>query len=164
LGMRYSLDALVAAGADKLDSIDVAELAKFQAMCVTDPSFVPESGSLFAGYDDQLCGLAVNIAAQRHSGKLETAYSPFGQQFYQVGKDLSDVKYVIGVGGAIIYSSNPGGILAHATASANEEIVLKPKSPKFLADKKYIFAAMGLLSRVNKNLALKILESEITEV
>ena len=153
LGMRYSMDALVA-GDD--------ELKEYQAKCIADPSFVPAPGSLESQLDERLCGIAADMAVERHSGCLERIFTPYGESFYQTGKDLSQVKYVIGIGGSIVYSSNPRDILQNVTGSSKE--ILKPMNPMFLVDKKYIFAAMGLLSRINRELALKILQNELTEV
>ncbi|MCL2362060.1 MAG: methylaspartate mutase accessory protein GlmL [Defluviitaleaceae bacterium] len=153
LGMRYSMDALV----------DVApELQAYQGNCIADPSFVPAPGSLESEYDAKLCGIAVDIAVERHSGHLERVFTPFGETYYQLGKDLSPIKYIIGIGGPIVYSGNPHGILENAIGDGQE--ILKPKNPKFLIDKKYIFGAMGLLSRINRELALRIIENECMEV
>ncbi|MCL2217570.1 MAG: methylaspartate mutase accessory protein GlmL [Defluviitaleaceae bacterium] len=171
LGMRYSLDSLVEIATIERKAVfcgdngeTMAELDKFRALCAADPSFVPEPSSLFGKFDKALCGMAVNLAVERHSGKLETAYSPFGQIFYQTGKDLTDVKYVIGVGGAIIYSPDPAEILTNAVRDEYSPEILKPVKPKFLLDKKYIFAAMGLVSRVDKQLATKIFHNELKEL
>ena len=162
LGMRYSLEALIDAAEGRVGNCDAFN--KYKALCTTDPSFVPEPNTPYAQYDEKLCGIAVDIAAQRHSGQLEKVFTPFGETYYQVGKDLSDVKYVIGIGGPIIYSQNPCDILQNAAAAQGDRESLKPVKPKYLLDKKYIFAAMGLVSRVNKGLALKIMENEIMEV
>ncbi|MCL2571060.1 MAG: methylaspartate mutase accessory protein GlmL [Defluviitaleaceae bacterium] len=156
LGMRYSLDALVDAA-----NIDSEELASFQVRCAADPSYIPIKNTPDKYLDEMLCGKAVDIATQRHAGYLERIFTPFGETYYQLGKDLSQVKYVVGLGGPIIYSDNPKAILQNTIQSGES---LKPKTPKFLIDKRYIFAAMGLLSRVNKELALKILQNELTEV
>ncbi|MCL2839863.1 MAG: methylaspartate mutase accessory protein GlmL [Defluviitaleaceae bacterium] len=164
LGMRYSLDALVdAASTAGRNMDDLDNISEFQALCKANPSIVPDANSPFHSYDEKICGLAIDMAVERHSGKLETAFSPHGEIFYQIGKDLSDVKYVIGVGGAIIYSANPTSILQYATTPPGNPY-LKPINPKFLIDKKYIFSAMGLVSRVDKQLAIKIMEKDITEV
>ena len=154
--MRYSLDALVDAA-----NISTKELESFQASCAADPSYIPSPNTPHKNLDETLCGKAVEIATSRHSGYLERVFTPFGETYYQLGKDLSQVKYVIGIGGPIIYSDNPKAILQNATQTGES---LKPKAPKFLIDKKYIFAAMGLLSHANKELALKILHNELTEV
>ena len=55
------------------------------------------------------------------------------------GKDLTQVEIIIGIGGALINSIDPGSILAGAKADNQNLMVLKPKNPKYLLDKKYIF-------------------------
>jgi len=139
-------------------------LAHFQTKCTADPSFIPKPNTPESQLDEQLCGIAVDIAVERHSGRLETTYTPYGQSFYQQGKDLTDIKYVIGIGGPIIYSQNPQGILQNATTTPGTREYLKPTKPKYMIDHKYIFAAMGLVSRVNKQLALKMLQDELASL
>ena len=190
LGIRYSLEALVEAAQFQLEdngrtptnmpdphvgvrlqyhfSNDTnnsnQSLDEYLSQCAADPSFVPKPGTPESKLDEKLCGIAVDIAVERHSGRLERIFTPFGETYYQLGKDLSPVKYVIGTGGPIIYSSNPRGILENAVAPPGNRECLKPTNPKFLLDKKYILSAAGLLSRVNRELALKILQNELTEV
>jgi hypothetical protein len=41
---------------------------------------------------------------------------------------------------------------------------LKPKNPKFLLDKEYILSAMGLLSMIDEDKAVRILKKYIVEV
>ncbi|MCL2202619.1 MAG: methylaspartate mutase accessory protein GlmL [Defluviitaleaceae bacterium] len=159
LGMRYSLDALAEAAAHIFPETE--DFAHFRARCAADPAYVPQPDSPHARFDATLCAAAVDIATQRHSGRLETTYTPHGKTFYQLGKDLSQIKYVIGIGGAIIYSADPRAVLEKATCPSGGEI-LKPVSPAFLMDASYIFASAGLLSRVNEPLALKIMEAHIT--
>jgi uncharacterized protein (TIGR01319 family) len=154
LGMRHSLETLIET------ACPLPDIESYRAVCQADATYVPPLGSPHADIDATLTGIAVDLAVTRHAGYLETSYTPFGEMFYQQGKDLSDVKYVIGIGGPVIYSKNPQKILQNAVNPIRGKI-LKPLSPKFLLDKKYIFSAMGLISRVDKKLALHILESEL---
>ena len=154
LGMRYSLGTLIEAEPKSEGYED------FLARCAADPSYVPVNEDCEA--DSFLCSKAVKIAIDRHSGYLEKVYTPMGETFYQFGKDLTDVKHLIGIGGALIYSKSPTEILENALRINEFSMRLTPKKPGFLFDKKYIFAAMGLLSQVNKNLALKIMLREVT--
>ena len=50
---------------------------------------------------------ALKFAIDRHVGTLESIFSPMGTLFVQSGKDLTDVKYVIGTGGIINNSRDP---------------------------------------------------------
>ena len=151
LGMRYSLGSLIEAEPKSEGYED------FLAKCTADPAYVAEDGSA----DSVLCAKAIKIALDRHSGYLEKVYTPMGETYYQFGKDLTDVKHLIGIGGALIYAKSPKEILENALIADEFSLRLTPKKPSFLFDKKYIFAAMGLLSQVNKNLAVKILQKEV---
>jgi len=156
LGMRYSLDFLVEAAGSE-------DILKHHELCLSNPSFIPEVNSQNKDYDEKLCGMAIDIAVERHSGVLETVFTPFGESYYQTGKDLSEIRYVIGVGGPIIYSREPKKILENSLFK-QDSLCLKPKKPKYLLDNKYIFGAMGLISRINKKLAEKTLLKNISEV
>ena len=154
LGMRYSLGSLIGAE-PKNEGCDA-----FLAKCIQDPSYVPKPGSDDAAMDAALCAKAARIAINRHSGSLERVFTPMGETYYQTGKDLTNVKHIVGIGGAIVYADSPGRILQTALAG-DDPLCLLPKAPGFLFDKKYIFAAMGLLSQTNKELAVKIMQREV---
>ena len=153
LGMRYSLSSLIEAEPKSEGYGD------FLAKCASDFSYVPDGDESEA--DAALCTKAIRIAIKRHSGYLEKAYTPMGETYFQFGKDLTDVKHLIGIGGALIYAKSPTEILRNALYTDEISMQLIPKKPSFLFDKKYIFAAMGLLSQINKNLAFKILHREV---
>ena len=156
IGMRYSLESLIEAEPKS------EGFGEFLAKCARDPSYVPKGGTNDGRLDALLCTKAVKIALQRHSGFLEKVYTPMGEAFYQFGKDLTDVKYLVGIGGALVFSEEPKKILEDALKKDEISLQLTPKNPHFLFDKKYIFAAMGLLSQVNKKLAAKIMLREVT--
>ena len=153
LGVRYSLGSLIEAE-PKSEGYE-----NFLAKCTADFSYVPIDEDSEA--DSFLCTKAAKIAIKRHSGYLEKAYTPMGETYYQFGKDLTDVKHLIGIGGALIHAKSPHEILENALKTDGISMHLTPKKPCFLFDKKYIFAAMGLLSQINKNLAVKILQREV---
>ncbi|MFA5463039.1 MAG: glutamate mutase L, partial [Dysgonamonadaceae bacterium] len=69
---------------------------------------------------------------------------------------------IIGIGGVLVNSINPIKILDAAKADKQNPMLLKPKQPNYLLDRKYIFASMGLLSAVDAELALTIMKREIT--
>lgn len=81
--------------------------------------------------------------------------------FVVTGKDLTEVEYVVGIGGVLVNSTNSTDILKGAQADKQNLMSLKPKHPKFLLDRKYIFGSMGLLSEVDADLALAIMKKEI---
>lgn len=104
---------------------------------------------------------AVKIAVERHVGTYESVYTPFGQIFALTGKDLINTPYIIGVGGAIVNADNPSKILEAAKRKPTDMTFAKPINPKYLIDREYIFASMGLLSTRYPEVALGILKLEI---
>lgn len=108
------------------------------------------------GLDIGLARAATEIAVERHAGRLEQIYSPHGVAFAQVGKDLTDVRTVIGTGGIFALGKEPLSILEGTLFSEKDPFSLRPKSPEFFVDKNYILYAIGLLSEEKPEKALKI--------
>lgn len=166
LGMRYSLSSL----ADELDLDAVADAAAagrdqveaWVHRCTEHPDTLAESGSVEQRIEEELARGAIRLAVERHCGVYQTVYTPCGQLFALTGKDLADVAYVVGIGGAIIHSEHPDYILEGSKADASDFTYAKPQHPSYKLDRRYIFASMGLLSAVNPELALRIMKEEIT--
>lgn len=114
--------------------------------------------------EERFAQIAVRKAVERHCGYIELTYSPMGEIYTLEGKDLTSVPYVIGIGGAIINSENPQTILSAALYDMQRYNYMKPKSPQFMLDKRYIFASIGLLSMEDPDLALKLMRKEITKI
>lgn len=164
LGMRYSLSSLLEeAGADMLEkefNIPKSELLKWVEKCKKNPDTIATSKEEHS-IDGALAQKAVEIAVERHSGVLASSYTPLGEIFTLTGKDLSEIAYIIGIGGAIINSNAPSEILKGSVRSAEKPHIMKPQKPKFLFDWKYIFASMGLISTIDPELALHFMKKEI---
>ena len=80
------------------------------------------------------------------------------------GKDLTKVPVIIGIGGPVINSEDPAKILSNAVYDPSKYEFLKPASPRFFLDGKYVFASMGLVAKVDQHLALEIMKEEIAEI
>ena len=165
LGMRYSLKALE-------DETDVKALARAYGVtpeaivdwverCATNPDTVAEPGSQEQVIEEALAHSAVDIAVERHAGVISKVYTPVGEMFTLVGKDLTQVPRLIGIGGALINSSDPARILSGSRFNPQRYEYAKPKEPQFYLDKRYIIASMGLLSQVAPEVALTILKREV---
>lgn len=114
---------------------------------------------------DRIMGqICVDKSTERHVGKMEEMYTPMGLVYYQFGKDLTQIRYVIGTGGVLVRSKNPTEILKKVEYSLDKPLELRPQHPQYLLDKSYILAAMGLLSEIDPLLALKIMKKHITEI
>ena len=168
LGMRYSLHAL----ADELDMDDLErnsgiakeKIENWVKRCSANPDTIAETDEDELKIEELLARSAVEMAVERHCGYMESTYSPMGEIFTLVGKDLTEVPSVVGIGGAIINSRYPASILEGAKYSIKKFNYMKPKSPRYLIDQKYIFASMGLISTVDPELALDILKNEIKQI
>jgi hypothetical protein len=165
LGLRYSLPSLIeAAGAEDIArhlSIDPAEVPAWAERCGRHLDLLPEEVSLGRRIDQQLAAEAVRISMARHCGRLETVYTIEGPSFVQTGKDLSEARFVIGTGGPIINSLDPAQTLKGALRGPEDIDLLKPMAPRLLVDRKYILSAMGLLSQLAPEAALKIMMKEL---
>ena len=169
LGMRYSALALYeAASLNKIreylgtkdSKINIRENFKFRQ---ENPDFVAETEDDIV-FDEMMAMLCAEIAMNRHVGTLESIFSPMGTLFVQNGKDLTDVKYVIGTGGIINNSRNPKKILDLTLFNEDNPLLLKPKYPKFLIDKTYIMSAMGLLASDYPDIAYQIMKKYLVEI
>jgi uncharacterized protein (TIGR01319 family) len=94
-------------------------------------------------------------------GQLETYYTPFGSTFVQTGKDLTEVKTVVGTGGVIINNSLPEEILKGIEFDDANPHILKPQQPEYLIDQQYIMAAMGLLGEEYPDIAVRMMKKYI---
>lgn len=165
LGMRYSLQSM----ADELDfdqlqkksGINKENIHGWIKKCIANPDTIAESNSEEVKIEELLAKSAVEMAVERHCGQMDKTYSPMGEIYSIVGKDLTEVPFVIGIGGAIINSKNPISILEGAKYDTRKLNNMKPKQPQYMLDSKYIFASMGLLATVDSELALELMKKHI---
>jgi uncharacterized protein (TIGR01319 family) len=113
---------------------------------------------------DIMSRIAVETAVNRHVGRLEVVYGPSGEIFVQRGKDLTQIKTVIGTGGGIIFAANPREVLEGVLYQSENGTILKPKEPKLLIDECYIFYAVGLLGQSEPAKALNLIKKHLKEV
>ncbi len=168
LGVRVSAVSLVEAAGRKLildefrqelgndASVEVDKEAEFLS---THIGAIPSNPEEFA-MDTSLARAGVRLAVERHVGSVKEVFSPAGHFYLQVGKDLTNVKYVIGTGGPIVYE-NARHILAETLFDETNPLLLKPKNPELLVDGHYVFWAMGLLSQVAPGEAIQIMKSSL---
>ncbi|NDV59661.1 methylaspartate mutase accessory protein GlmL [Bacteroides sp. 519] len=157
LGMRYSLHSLI----EEARVEDAHQLA-WAEKCIANPDTIATCAEE-QHMDEAFAHSAVQIAVERHCGYMESSYTPLGEVFTLTGKDLTHLIYIIGIGGAIINSSNPADILKGALHNPLKPHLLKPHQAEYLLDSRYIFASMGLLSRIEPELALHLMKKEIVQ-
>lgn len=167
LGMRYSISSII--DNNELESfasnngIDKADIVKWINTVSDSPSILADKESKENNIEISLACSAVRKAVERHVGIYESVFTPFGQVFALTGKDLTQIPYLIGIGGAIVNTEHPYKILDGAKKLASDTHLAKPINPEYLIDKKYIFASMGLLSTKYPDVALEILKREVVE-
>ena len=105
--------------------------------------------------------MAIETAVTRHAGSMEETYTVCGLTYVQTGKDLRDVKQIIVTGGSLIHTSRTGQIASHALFDVANPMSLRPKTAEIRVDRKYILAAMGLLSAHHPKIALQIMKEEL---
>ena len=165
IGMRYSIHGIVeAAGISRVAAL--SGLTPQRAEQLVD--YLGENTETLPGDDDELrrldyalASLAVETAVMRHAGTMEETYTMMGQTYVQSGKDLSGVKQVIMTGGSIIHNPDAAKIATHALYSPMHPMSLRPKEADVWVDRKYILAAMGLLSVHYPAAALRIMKKEL---
>ena len=111
--------------------------------------------------DVHLAYNAARISMSRHTGYVETHYTPMGVVHTLFGKDLSDVKNVIGTGGPLVHSTDPAAILKATVFDPDTPNILCPQAPRFYLDSQYIMYAGGLLSGSYPELALEVMRKHL---
>ena len=159
LGLYHNLDSLadifIRDGFENHDDFEDHDGFELNVAKLKQLLSVP-SGTELTHYQLLLSRLAVKTAVARHAGRIEPVPTTAGDVWVQRGKDLSGVELVIGAGGPLAFSSNPRFVLEGVIAAPSEPYILKPKSPVFLIDEKYILFAIGLLSQSEPDKAMRI--------
>ena len=109
-------------------------------------------------FDKAIAKICCDVSMSRHVGHVEVVHTPLGDMYYQTGKDLSDIKYVIGTGGVLISNKDAKNILRQVNKKSNRLLELRPNNPSYLIDTSYILSAMGLLSQKYPKVALKLMK------
>jgi len=94
---------------------------------------------------------------------MEEAFTMMGPCLVQSGKDLRQVKQLIVTGGSLIHTEKTADIAAHALANKSHPESLRPLKATVRVDRRYILAAMGLLSTHYPDTALRIMKKELEE-
>lgn len=101
---------------------------------------------------------AVLKAVQRHAGRIRNVYGPSGRSSLAEGKDLSEVKYIVGTGGALTRLPANIEIMKQISKNNHTGMLLFPTSEaQILVDDDYIMASLGVLSKVHRESAFKLM-------
>jgi uncharacterized protein (TIGR01319 family) len=158
LGLKYNLDKLT----ELAEGRDVPE--GFEAIVRNfHDGKLPETEKERACHRLLTC-LTVEVAVERHAGRVEIVYTPTGERLVQHGKDLTGVRTVIGTGGPIIFSDNGKQILENCAFREESPFSLKPQNPVYYIDEQYILYAVGLLGQVEPEKALRIMKKYMKRI
>lgn len=164
IGMRYSVHGILEAVGDrrlsKIAGINRQKVNELVDYLSNHTDYIPDNEEM-EKMDYALACAAVETAVSRHAGSLEQVYTPCGLTYLQSGKDLRRVKYVVVTGGALIHAKHTEEIAKFALYDESTPGSLRPENAEILVDRKYILAAMGLLSQHYPAAALEIMKKEI---
>lgn len=167
IGMRYSIRGIVdAAGVEKLaqlSGLSTQRVEELVDMLANNTERLPGDDTDLRALDFALAGCACECAVARHAGTMEEAYTMMGPCLVQSGKDLRGVGQIIVTGGSLIHTDRTAEIAAHALADRQHPESLRPLKATVRVDRKYIIAAMGLLSAHYPATALRILKKELED-
>lgn len=105
---------------------------------------------------------AVMKAVERHAGQIRYIYGPSGRSTLAEGKDLTQVKYIVGTGGALTRLPHRKEIMYRIAEHDETGMRLFPTShAEVLVDNDYIMASLGVLSKKHREGAKKLLERSL---
>ena len=111
---------------------------------------------------ERLTEEAVLRAVERHAGTIRYVYGPSGRSTLAEGKDLTQVKYIIGTGGALTRLPHRVDIMKMIPEDNETGMKLyPPDSVQFLVDNDYFMASLGVLSKTHREGAIKLLEKSL---
>lgn len=103
---------------------------------------------------------AVIMSMHRHAGGYRHLFGETKKTLAE-GKDLTSVKWIIGTGGALTKLPNRIEILKKVAMSNKGDKLLPRPEVKILIDSDYIMASLGVLSKYNKESAVKLLKKSL---
>lgn len=110
---------------------------------------------------ERLTKEAVLTSLERHAGHLRHFYGAAGKKTVAEGKDLTNVKYIIGTGGALTRLPNRVNILESIHKHGKGTELYPTSNAKVLIDNHYIMASLGVLSKRYPEDALKLMKESM---
>ncbi len=112
---------------------------------------------------DLLTSRCVELAIDRHAGDLKRVFTTNGYKVIPEGKDLSQVKAIFLTGGALLHMKDKEEMIRHYLRSRPTKLVPDEHVEIYL-DQDYIFASLGVLSRVYPEETKVLLAKSIRKV
>lgn len=111
---------------------------------------------------ERLTKEAVLKAVERHAGIIRYIYGPSGRSTVAEGKDLTQVKYIVGTGGALTRLPHRVEIMEEIAKHNETGMMLFPTDhAQILVDNDYIMASLGVLSKRYRKAAIRLLEQSL---
>lgn len=157
IGLYVNIDHVVELyGEDRLaqEGVDLAAIRKSY-------TGIPQSDAE-RDFAEKLSKIATQTAVDRHVGQIRYVYGPTGRGTLAQGKDLSNIKYIIGTGGALTRLSNGEEILKTLIKRDEQNQKLLPDGDvTVLLDHDYIMASLGVLALKYEEASMKLLEKSL---
>jgi uncharacterized protein (TIGR01319 family) len=158
LGVYANMDNLIALiGKDNLE----AELGFPLEEVTRNYRYIPKTGKEIC-FVERLTEEAALRAVERHAGHIRYVYGPAGRSTLAEGKDLSEIQYILGTGGAL--TRLPGRIRIMERIAKSNKTGLKlfpPETARVVVDNDYIMASLGVLSKKYPDAALRLLTKSL---
>jgi uncharacterized protein (TIGR01319 family) len=153
LGMRSSAVATAAAALRDASSLGSSgttrldDLREAAARRTAEPGFVPSTEQELEE-DERLASAAAGLALRRHAGRARVVVSPEGRVIERSGKDLREVRLLVGSGGVLRHgrAGVAERVLGPSTGAHLEGGWQLPENPAIVVDADYVLAAVGLLA------------------
>lgn len=149
LGVRWNAPGVLsAARAERLLSPDeLVALEPAAAARAADPALLAGAED---GVDERLATLAATVAVRRHARPYEACTSA-GETVRRGGRDLRDVRLVVGSGGVLRHAPSAGTrILAVVVGDVGGGWQV-PERATLVVDRSYVLAAAGLLALTGRS-------------
>ncbi len=104
---------------------------------------------------------AASAALGRHAGAFRDLYGPRGKTKMAEGRDLTAVKYCIGTGGALTRLKGGIEIMQKMVTNSPGKKLYPGEGIKFLLDKNYTMASLGVLSKQYPDAAVKLIKQSL---
>jgi uncharacterized protein (TIGR01319 family) len=151
LGMRVSAEAALGAGKEFINKqLNEAgrtyeDFAAYVERISKNTSYIPEINEE-KEFDEIIANCCIYFAMLRHSGEIEQIYTLNGPVWAQKGKDLRQVKQIIGTGGFLAQMGRKPVKFLKIPASSDLQTALIPTNFRVFADSEYLIPLLGNLA------------------
>ncbi|HNW36335.1 MAG TPA: glutamate mutase L [Candidatus Ozemobacteraceae bacterium] len=173
LGMRVSARSILASGGALLDTlrkragVDKGELESYVAGVTAHPERLP-SDPRQAVLDRILATTCISLSIARHAGTIEESWTPGGKVFLQRGKDLRQIRTIIGSGGYLAATDEASlyheALAASSHPSADGRTPLIPTAVRLFRDREGVLPLLGNLASPYPELATTLAGASLVPV